>query len=425
MQTSKETLQTKQTRKASISPEADTKVMSPPAIPPPTPFGPSSSSTHTRPFSPSITGQSQIRDKIITQQPGKRDHSLGEIESQPQSNPEPPSQPQNQEQYQAEIQPGLDVQRDGSKEIERPPFEPFFMLIDDLSNGKQSTHHPSRVHYIFADDDVSEVFTGCVGRAVEWQMQSGGREEGDVIEQTEGEEDEDSKEDGEEEEEGTKGIETGTNSSSDAPRPSHPALNTNPRSRNFQKRNTSQRTGTEDREPKSKIKGREKEKVNPLKSGPPTREERVLIIDINSTGDAVTKISSLSPQWQVVSAEISKAPMWDKEGGEDGESPAGLGAGMMLRVEGVGLDLDGHGELEGRGEDGGGKGKGKEREGESVMGEEEMQLLMEGFDRKMGILRRVVQRGSREDLGPVSIPTTVSIPGPVDGNTDTADKPGD
>ncbi|KAL5327637.1 hypothetical protein ACEPPN_005338 [Leptodophora sp. 'Broadleaf-Isolate-01'] len=269
-----------------------------------------------------------------------------------------------------EAETGTEVER------ERPPFTPFFTLVNDLSGGEQSTHHPSQVHYIFADDDVSEVLTGALLRAMDREGEGVGDADGEVGEgEGEGEEDE-----GEGE----------TSSGSSA---------------------TFRRDGTRIRSERSRAKLRDKQKDK--ERGATGREERVVIVDVNETGDAVTGVSSLSPSWQVLSAEIGKAPTWDKDGAESEGGRGELAGGLMLRIEGVGLDFGeptsagaGLGIGVGAGAGTSGKGKGKEREGDagsanvsgSGMGEEEMQALMEGFDRKMGMLRRIVQRGSRESL---------------------------
>jgi len=182
---------------------------------------------------------------------------------------------------------------------------------------------------------------------------------------------------------------------------------------------TFRRDGTRTRSEKSRARDRQKMRERAgkrrLKEGNTEREERVIIVDVNEAGDGVTGISSLSPSWQVLSAEIGKAPTWDKDGAESEGGRGELAGGLMLRIEGVGLDCGEPASNSGGGvglgvAGGGSKGKGKEKERErdgggdgttgsaSGMGEEEMQILMEGFDRKMGMLRRIVQRGSRESL---------------------------
>lgn len=267
--------------------------------------------------------------------------------------------------------------QEGDRERDRPPFTPFFTLVNDLSSGEQSTYHPSQVHYLFSDDDVSEVLTGALLRCMDQDADQ------DLVDDEVGEQD-----DGEDE----------TSSSSSA---------------------TFRRDGTRTRSEKSRARDRQKMRERAgkrrLKEGNTEREERVIIVDVNEAGDGVTGISSLSPSWQVLSAEIGKAPTWDKDGAESEGGRGELAGGLMLRIEGVGLDCGEPASNSGGGvglgvAGGGSKGKGKEKERErdgggdgttgsaSGMGEEEMQILMEGFDRKMGMLRRIVQRGSRESL---------------------------
>lgn len=64
----------------------------------------------------------------------------------------------------------------------------------------------------------------------------------------------------------------------------------------------------------------------------------------------------------------------------------------MLKIEGMGITGGiGGEEVEGLGMKGTGASvfKGKGETGSAVLGEEEMGALLEGFDRKMGILRKV------------------------------------
>lgn len=137
---------------------------------------------------------------------------------------------------------------------------------------------------------------------------------------------------------------------------------------------------------------RRKEKAGKGKT-PVKREERAIIVDINETGDGIVSTSSLSSCWQVVNAEISNAPTFNNDntgesGTEEGER------GLMLKIEGVGISGSG---LEGELGDSGEKRKGKGVVESSVMGEEEMQALLEGFDRKMGLLRKIVASGASWD----------------------------
>lgn len=119
------------------------------------------------------------------------------------------------------------------------------------------------------------------------------------------------------------------------------------------------------------------------------REERVIIVDVNETGDGIVSTSSLSSSWQVINAEIANAPTLEHEATTAGEE----GAGLMLRIEGIGTTGSGDGDMGDSGEKRKGKGVGES----TVMGEEEMQALMESFDRKMGVLRKIVESGEKWD----------------------------
>lgn len=80
-------------------------------------------------------------------------------------------------------------------------------------------------------------------------------------------------------------------------------------------------------------------------------------------------------------AAIENAPNLDQDkGSEEGKG----GGGLMLKVEGIGGDAI-NGDFE--------RGLELGREGERGMGEDEMRELMEGFDRKMGMLRKIVEGG--------------------------------
>lgn len=124
---------------------------------------------------------------------------------------------------------------------------------------------------------------------------------------------------------------------------------------------------------------------------PLKREERVIIVDINESGDGIVCTNSLSSGWQIVSADVANAPTFNNDsaagdtGAEEGER------GLMLRIEGVGICGE-------KGDEMGDSGEKRKVGGESgVMGEEEMQALLDGFDRKMGVLRKIVASGESWD----------------------------
>jgi hypothetical protein len=130
------------------------------------------------------------------------------------------------------------------------------------------------------------------------------------------------------------------------------------------------------------LKEKEKEKE---KFGKQDREERVLIIDVNDSGDGITSASSLSSNWQILSASLTSAPTWDgaDPSSDNNDQEGNRDRGLMLRVEGVGVEKEE--ETEGLG-----IAAGKS----TVLGEEEMQSLLEGFDRKMGVLMKIVAAGT-------------------------------
>jgi hypothetical protein len=129
------------------------------------------------------------------------------------------------------------------------------------------------------------------------------------------------------------------------------------------------------------------------------REERVIIVDINETGDGVVGVNSLSKDWQVLVASIENALTWDG-GAENNAGDEEGGRGLMLRIEGVGVDvLDGEVGLGGGKRKEGERGLGESGVGSGI-GEEEMHALLDGFDKKMSVLRRIM--GSRESLRSVA-----------------------
>ena len=99
--------------------------------------------------------------------------------------------------------------------------------------------------------------------------------------------------------------------------------------------------------------------------------ERYLIVDIGPTGDTVTSVRSFSSSWQPLGATISKAPTWEAE-----EVPkTDQAAGLMLRIEGVqSINTPGW------------PGDGQENVSKDVVPE-----LVELFEKRMAILRKVVE----------------------------------
>ncbi|MCJ1414780.1 hypothetical protein MMC32_001108 [Xylographa parallela] len=89
-------------------------------------------------------------------------------------------------------------------------------------------------------------------------------------------------------------------------------------------------------------------------------KERYVVLDLAASGMAVESVHSLTGDWQVLSAEIGKAPTLEGGGGE---------GGLMLRIEGT---------------------EGPKGEGVEGLG---LEGLVETFGRRMGELRRVVEGG--------------------------------
>ncbi|OBT86296.1 hypothetical protein VE02_05596 [Pseudogymnoascus sp. 03VT05] len=117
-------------------------------------------------------------------------------------------------------------------------------------------------------------------------------------------------------------------------------------------------------------------------------EHRTLLLDLDASGTAVTAFHSLSPSWQLLSASITKAPTWESgpTAADDGEDEGA--ARFMLRLEGT------KGRDEGMRE----RVRGVWRDpGEGVRAED-FQVLVEEFERKMRVLKRVVETG-RDGLG--------------------------
>ncbi|RFU27406.1 hypothetical protein B7463_g8944, partial [Scytalidium lignicola] len=224
-----------------------------------------------------------------------------------------------------------------------PNFSPFFTLIHDPST--TSTIHPSRVHYLFSDDDASDLLTSACIRSLNPYHPP------------------------------PSSLVPDSSQPPSLASSKHLASSTNSSS-------SSSRKVSRGQQHKSK-------KTTGAGAGG-EREERVLIVDMNEAGDGVVSATSLSPEWQIVNAEVRNAPTWgggdenSAEGEEEGEARK-----LMLRVEGVGVGAE-------EGVEGGGVGwrrgeKEREKEGEEgAIGEEEMLAIMESFDRKMAVLRKIV-----------------------------------
>ncbi|KFY36876.1 hypothetical protein V494_04952 [Pseudogymnoascus sp. VKM F-4513 (FW-928)] len=193
----------------------------------------------------------------------------------------------------------------------RPPFTPFFTLVDDATTS--STHHPVNVRYIFSDDDqdLTDDYLAAISSP-------------------------------------------SPNSSSHITHSDSSSLTTS--SRHHQPSNR------DPREP----------------------EHRTILVDLDATGTAVAAAHSLSSSWQVLSASITKAPTWESgPAAEDEEGGAGA-ARFMLRLEGT------KGRDEGMRE----RVRGMWREDPGDVRAEDFQVLMDEFEKKMRVLKTVVDSGN-------------------------------
>ncbi|CAD6447664.1 bbb4e9e1-b153-4d01-aac4-26afe03c7239 [Sclerotinia trifoliorum] len=214
-------------------------------------------------------------------------------------------------------------------------FAPFFTLISDstvLGDDKDgnpktpTTHHPSRIYYIFSDDQDSEDLKDACLRCLP-------------------------------------DVSNSSNSNS----------LTNKDSGELRTANTSSRPGLSIRRSKD---GKAK-----------LREERVIIIDMNETGDRVVRAQSLSDKWQVMGCEIGKAPIWESAGEEGGENKEKEG-GLMLRIDGVGIPILKEDKDLSRSRE---KGRGNQKDDDNGETEElDMDKILEGFDKQMNVLRTVI-----------------------------------
>lgn len=122
--------------------------------------------------------------------------------------------------------------------------------------------------------------------------------------------------------------------------------------------------------------------------------DRAILLDMAPTSDGtgleVAWASSLSPDWAVVSAQVSKM-----EGAEGGNAPAGEhNSALMLKIEGVGIESSPgtvvpwgkNPSTEAELQSSGGSGSRP-----APVGSEEYAALLSDFEKRMGLLRRVVE----------------------------------
>jgi len=198
----------------------------------------------------------------------------------------------------------------------RPPFSPFFTLIDDATSS--STHHPVNVQYIFSDDDQDVLTSACLASIHGPSSQS------------------------------SSGLTAHSTSSSI----------TSSREQPSRSQRLSSRGGQEP-------------------------EHRTILLDLDETGTSITSAHSLLSSWQILSTSLTAAPTWETSPtGDEDAVPARL----MLRIEGI-QGKDGRREQE--------RDAGRSKEQCRDVGPEDFQALMDDFEKRMSILRTVVEAGDK------------------------------
>ena len=110
---------------------------------------------------------------------------------------------------------------------------------------------------------------------------------------------------------------------------------------------------------------------NQPESSSPPPQDRYILLTLSPSLTAISSARSMTPDWQVLNAEISSAPTLEGASGEEGK-------GMMLRIEGT--------------------------EGAKRLGREEAEALgleglVEEFGRRMEELRKVAVAGEKQEEG--------------------------
>ena len=104
-------------------------------------------------------------------------------------------------------------------------------------------------------------------------------------------------------------------------------------------------------------------------------ERRTILIDLDETGTHITSAQSLTSSWQVINTSLSAAPTWEEGPSADGGPTT---ARYMLSIEGLS----------------GIKPQAGTQQGREVTGDD-FKTLAEEFDKRMAMLRTVVETGDR------------------------------
>ncbi|RKF75840.1 putative anaphase promoting complex subunit protein [Golovinomyces cichoracearum] len=255
---------------------------------------------------------------------------------------------------------------DQNEPEQRPPFAPFFTLI----NSGETTAHPRQVHYLFSDDDTSDTLIPAILQSLFGENHS------------------------------------------------HASLN---RSTGLGDWNSEQALATGEKSsrknPVTKFRqdtsARKKKDETDSKIEFSEPEERVIIVDLNSAGNCVTGVSSLSSKWQVLNAQIEDLPIWNGANDSQTHETNDLVGNVMLKIDGVAhTDLDTYPfTLEPFASLGIGvdlpKEEGNILDTKIDPEEEEMWSLLESFNQKMSIHRRIM--GTRPRLDPQDTVTEESV----------------
>ncbi|KAI9825820.1 MAG: hypothetical protein M1832_000760 [Thelocarpon impressellum] len=170
--------------------------------------------------------------------------------------------------------PGTEEAPQDIEQSIRPPFAPFFTLVED---GLTQAHHHPAVHYLFSDDDP-EILTQAALRALS------PRSEPPSV--------------------SSSALRRSGADAADADASTETSLTIPSRSRGDREANQAPR-------------------------------ERYLVVDVAPSGDTITAARSLTADWQVLSVDVSSAPTWEGNGGE-GAPARGGDSGLMLKIEGTG-----------------------------------------------------------------------------------------
>jgi len=112
-------------------------------------------------------------------------------------------------------------------------------------------------------------------------------------------------------------------------------------------------------------------------------EHRTILLDLDETGTSVMSAHSLSSSWQILSTSLTAAPTWETSPTGDKDA---VPARLMLRIEGI-QGNDGRKESD--------KAVGRSKEHDRDVGPEDFQALVDDFEKRMNILRTVVEAGDK------------------------------